>query len=732
VSTLQQEMATAFRHHQAGEFAQAARIYQQILSREPDQADALHLLGVVRHQQGQPAQAVELISRAVAVRPSVAPFHANLAEAYRALGQLDRAVNCCRTALTLWRDYPEAHNNLGLALQALGQLAEAAEHYEAALALRPNDAQTHSNLGTALRSMGKVEPALEHFKKAVELNPKLASARTNLGQFLIDLGRAEEALPHCREAVVLEPNLAEAHNNLGNAYRAAEQYTDARVSYFEALRINPDLAQSHVNLGLTLQKEGRADEAPPWYRRATELEPTNLSFWGHYADLLTDLDRHPEAIDCYKKMIEIEPERALTYNNLGWLMQESGELDEAKQLYQKALDLQPTLPPALISSGGLAEELGNMDEAEVYFRKALEAHPGHTMAVARLATMLRGKLPDEDFDLLERRLADPSLGETLRGPLLFSLAQVLDAKGQYARAAECLSRSNAVAFEENKTRAKRYEPPEHERFVGNLIAAFPPTFFDRLAGSGLPTRRPVFIFGLPRSGTTLIEQVLASHSQIHGAGELIQGRQNFETISLLMNRNEPPIACLPDMTPEILVQLGERHEKRLIELGKGAERVVDKMPDNYMYLGLLSLMFPNATFIHSRRDLRDIAVSCWMTNFRSIRWANSFEHIANRFQQYVRIMDYWKQALRAPIVEVNYEDTVDDLEGVARRLIAACGLEWEPACLEFHRTERPVRTASVTQVRQPVYKKSVARWKNYEPNLGELFAALPVSAAQPS
>ena len=175
--------------------------------------------------------------------------------------------------------------------------------------------------------------------------------------------------------------------------------------------------------------------------------------------MLTDLDRHPEAIECYQKMIEIDPERALTYNNLGWLMQEDGDLAEAKRLYDKALSLQPTLPPALISSGGLAEELGNMDEAEGYFRKALEAHPGHTMAVARLATMLRGKLPDADLELLERRLADPNLNESARGPVLFALAHVLDARGEYVRAGECLAKSNAAAFEDNKTRANATSRP---------------------------------------------------------------------------------------------------------------------------------------------------------------------------------------------------------------------------------------------------------------------------------
>ena len=172
--------------------------------------------------------------------------------------------------------------------------------------------------------------------------------------------------------------------------------------------------------------------------------------------------------------------------------------------------------------------------------------------------------------------------------------------------------------------------------------------------------------------------------------------------------------------------MGRRHLDALRRLDGGdAECVVDKMPDNYMYLGLLAAMFPNAVFIHCRRDLRDVAVSCWMTDFRSIRWANDPDHIAHRFRQYRRLMDHWRAVLPVTIHEVDYEETVADLEGVARRLLAACGLEWDPACLEFHRTNRPVRTASVAQVRQPVYKQSVARWKNYERELADLFAALP-------
>ena len=256
---------------------------------------------------------------------------------------------------------------------------------------------------------------------------------------------------------------------------------------------------------------------------------------------------------------------------------------------------------------------------------------------------------------------------------------------------------------------------------------FDTAFFERLSSGGLETRRPVFVFGLPRSGTTLIEQVLASHPRVHGAGELRLARQIFDAIPSALGRQDRLFDCIPQLDAASLRRLAERHLTALNAIDGGRpERIVDKMPDNYLYLGLLAAFFPNATFIHCRRDLRDIAVSCWMTDFRSIRWASDPVHIGTRFQEYLRLMDHWRAVLPAPIHEVHYEETVDDLEAVARQLLEACGLEWDPACLEFHRTRRTVRTASITQVRQPIYTRSVARWKNYERELTELFRALPL------
>jgi tetratricopeptide (TPR) repeat protein len=674
--------------HRTGQLAAAARIYQTMLAREHENADALHLLGVLRHQQGDHAGAVDLIRRAIAVRPSVPAFHANLAEAYRALGQLERAAGCCRVALRLWPDYPEALSNLGVVLQSMEKHDEAVENFQRALKLAPNSAATHSNLGISLRKLERRDEALTHFRRAVELDPAFASARSNLGQLLLDIGQAEDALPHCQEAVRLQPDTAVLHHNLGNVLRSLGKLVEARAAYTEALTLDPDLAPAHANLGLVLQREGLFAEALPWMRQAVELKPDEANYWEQLGDLHIDLESPSEAIPCYERVLILDADRPLTCNSLGWALQDEGRLTAAEEQYRAAERIKPEMPVTQLNLGGLYEERGDLAEAEERFRRALALNPAFALPHARLATLLRSKLPQADRAALEARLATLQNDDDARSAVLFGHAQVLDGCGDYAGAAECLREANALALDLGKKRHRDYDPALHDQFVGKLLGAVDASFFARTAG-GHDSRRPVFVFGMPRSGTTLVEQILASHSCIHGAGELTLVRRSFESIAELVQRTEIPLDCLQHLNPAVVRKLGEQHLQWLHGYDQGkADRVVDKMPDNYLYVGLIAAMFPNATLIHCRRDLRDIAVSCWITNFRSIRLANDFEHIATRLTQYRRVMDHWSAVLPGRIHSVDYEETVGNLEGVARQLVAACGLEWEPACLEFHRTPR--------------------------------------------
>jgi tetratricopeptide (TPR) repeat protein len=731
---MQDALATAIEMHEAGRLDSAAVLYEQALSRDQENAAALHLLGVLKHQRGDHRRAVELIGRAVALRPSFPAFHANLAEAYRALGQLDRAAGCCRAALCLAPEFPEAMNNLGLALYDQGRWDEAAEQFRAALERNPRSAATHNNLGIVLRAQTRQDAALAEFRAAVECDPAFAPALTNLGQLLVDQNRADEALPHCEEAVRLQPDRAELHHNLGNALRAVGRNVDARAAYLDALRLNPKLTEAHTQLGLMLQREGKFGDAWPWLKQAAELSPRNPASWQHLAELHDAREDCTEAASAWSRVVELAPDRPDPRVALGWALQEQGRLTEAGEQYRAALQSDPNWAAAHLNVGGLAEELGDLSGAETSFRAAQRANPRFALPYARLATLLRGKLPAADLAALEERLSDPELGDAPRSHLLFALGHVLDANGDFSRAAECARQANALTAARNQREHRAYEPAEHEKFVDRATATIDSEFFARLAGAGSPTRRPVFVFGLPRSGTTLIEQVLASHSSVFGAGELRLARQTHEAIAPLLGRAGPPLDCIPELNAETVARLADRHLESLKALdGGGAARIVDKMPDNYLYLGLLAALFPRAVFIHCRRDPRDVAVSCWMTDFRSITWASDPEHLATRFAQYSRVMDHWRSVLPVKVHEVQYEEAVSDLNSAARRLVAACDLEWEPQCLEFHRTARPIRTASLTQVRQPIYSRSVARWKNYETELADLFERLRnVTGAAPS
>jgi tetratricopeptide (TPR) repeat protein len=723
LTTTRDEFGSAVDCHQAGNLEAASRLYESILSREPSRPDVLHMLGLLRLQQGRAWVAVQLIGRAAALEPHAAVFRATLAEAQRAQGQLDLAVESGRAAIELGLADGAVYNTLGLAYLALDRFSEAVEAFLSAVRLRPEDAMVHTNLGSALHATGADQSALDHFRRAVAIDPTLASAQSNLGQLLLDLDRPGEALQHCREAVTLEPGMAEAHNSLGNTNRALGRFAEARWCYTEAMRLKPAMPQPHAGMGLALQKEEEWDEAIGWLRRATELEPGNPQYLALLAEALVEREQLGEAVACYEKILALDPHSAVAHNALGWLLQESGRLETAAQHLLTALNLRPDLAIAHVNLGGVFEKLGDFATAETSFRTAMRDHEAKGPALARLAMLLRGKLPEADRGEIERSIAESDAEDPARISLLFGIAGTCDAQDRHAEAAAWARQAHALSLARLERRKLAYQPADHHSFISVLIDAFDPALFARLAGAGSDSRRPVFIVGLPRSGTTLIEQILGCHSQFFGGGELPFVRQDFSAIPELLNRAVPPTSCIADLDAGVVGRLAEWHLERLRKLDDGLLlRVGDKMPENYVHLGLIAIMFPNATIIHCRRDLRDVAVSCFLTSFQTVRWHHHVDHIRSRIGQYERLMSHWRNVVPAPIHEVEYEQVVEDLEGTARRLVSACGLEWEPACLDFHHNPRPVRTASFNQVRQPVYQSSVGRWKNYQAELADLLS----------
>jgi predicted O-linked N-acetylglucosamine transferase (SPINDLY family) len=638
---------------------------------------------------------------------SVMEFLAAAAQHYQS-GRHDLAIHCLSQALRLRPGIPEAHNNLGIVLAEQGRLAEAAASFRKAVRLKPDDALAHNNLGNALRGLGSLEEAAGHLHEALRLRPDSAEAHNNLGIVFVQEGSLAEATARFQEAVRLQPNYADAHHNLGDALTRQGYLREAARHLHEALRLRPDLAKGYFSLGLVLHEEQRLADAEASLRQALRLKPDYVA----------------------------------AHDSLGQVLREQNRLEEARASFQQALRLDANSADAHYSLGALLEDMGDLDAAAGCYRDALRHEPGHVGALAGLATMLRGKLPEPELGRIREQLARPQLTEAMRCRLLYALAQVLDARGEYDTAAAHLEAANALELAGWQKRGRAYDPADFSRLVDRLQQNFDRSFFDKVRGWGLASERPVFIFGLPRSGTTLTEQILASHSHVHGGGELSFAQNDFEALTHLAagpvttgvtaaatasgraKQLEAIFAALERLDRAAVQRLAQQHLDRLEALNPSRARITSKTPDDWQLVGLLAVLFPQARFIHCRRNLGDVAVSCWMTQFRLLNWTCDLDHIASRFNDYQRLMAHWRACLPVPMLEIDYEETVADLDGTARRLVSWLGLDWEAACLNFHQTRRTIRTASVAQVRQPLFHTSVGRWQNYASTLSPLMAQL--------
>jgi tetratricopeptide (TPR) repeat protein len=547
---------------------------------------------------------------------------------------------------------------------------------------------------------------------------------------LFDQGQSEEALLQLQEAVRLQPLLTDHHVNLGNILFSLDRYTEARTAYLQALKLDSHSARTYAKIGLTLKKEGLCSDALVWLKYAVELGPTDPVVWWGLGELHFDREEWSEALLCAEQIIALKPNLPEVHDALAWaggFLQHVGRIADAREIFKDLVELIPKSPLPHMRLSGIHWDFGEFYEAELEIRAALRLNPKHPFAYARLATLLGAMLPPADQEALEELLLNRDMDSEARKQLLFGLGHVLDGRGDYDRAGKCLREAHILSLKLAGNRRREYSLRMNKRFVDWVLWAFTEEFFERMAGAGLETHRPVFVFGLPRSGTTLIEQILSSHSQVLGGGELRYSSESFEAIRQAASDQETACTCasIANLARAHARRVGEEHLQKLHALDGGkAARVVDKMPDNYIFLGVLAVLFPRATFIHCRRDLRDVAVSCWANDFLHIQWTHKAKHVLARFRDHKRLMDHWHRVLRVPIHNVDYEDVVADPKGASERLLATCGLEWDRACMEFYRTKRSVQTASAIQVRQPIYGSSVGRWKHYQNVLGGLFAQL--------
>ena len=667
--SLQELLQRGLSYHQAGHLPQAEAIYRQILQAAPNHPDALYLCGLAIHESGRSEAAVELIERAIRSNPT-GPFHYTLGNVLRKLGKLDEAAGNFREALRFTPSMVDAHLGLGNTLKAQDKHDEAAGHFRKALELKPDMVEAHLNLGNVLRAQGRLDEAVECFRNTIKLKPDYAEAYNNLGGVLREQGDPEAAIANFRKALELKPDMAGAHNNLGMALQIQGKLDEAVDSFEQALMLKPDYAEAGNGLGNVFKEQNKLDAA----------------------------------IACYREVLKFSPDMAGVHSNLGNALLEQGDREAAAGSFRKVLELEPDYIDAHIGLGTVYQDTGRFADAKTHLDRALELKPEHPAAWAALPA-LRKMTPDDQSwaETAQRLLVDDPKPQVAMG-LCYALGKYHDDTRQYDAAFGYYARANRLKGE----RAGPFDRDGFRHSVDRIIAAHPAGVMRQPQAGSSDSRRPLFIVGMPRSGTSLTEQILASHPDVFGAGELrFWGKQAQEHGAALASGYHDAA---------LLGDIASRCEAELQRHSASALRVVDKMPGNFLHLGLIHAAFPQARILHTQRNPIDTCLSIYFQAFNDQHtYATDLDDLAFYYREYRRLMAHWRAMLPPEVfLDVPYEALVEDQEGWSRRIIDFIGLEWDERCLNFHETERKVGTASNWQVRQKIYKTSKERWRNYE------------------
>ena len=611
--------------------------------------DALLADGLEAVQENRADLALALLGEAVARRPDSAVAQCRLGIACQMAGRHAEAEAAFTAALARAPDMVEGLYGLAQTLHALGRQDEALARFDALLAVAPDLPEAQYGRGTVLQALKRLEEAAACYAAAQAQDPEFAEAAAAEAGVRLKLGQVDAALQACERAIGLQPDFVAPRCTLALALGAMHRFRESIAQWREVLALDPDHLQARHQLGSTLSHVGRAAEA------------------------LAELDRAlPLAAADTRARAEIEVERASA-------LLELGRLQEAEQGYERAIALEPE-------------------------------RTGFYLALANARTVR----PDDGF--VARLEAKAAVRETLPLPeqivLCFAMYKACTDLGDPARGFRFLTEGAAL-----RRGQLPYNEPQVLASLAEPARVFTPAVLAKHAGQGDPSSLPVFIVGMPRSGSTLIEQILASHPRVVGGGE----RGDFAAALRSVVRREgalaDPAGFVERLDERVLQRLGAAYLDRLDSAAAGTKadplRITDKLLDNFRYLGIIHLALPNARIIHARRDPVDSCLSSYSKLFQApLAHTYDLGTLGRYWRAYDALMAHWRAVLPPGVMlEVQYEAVVDDLEAEARRIVAHCGLDWDDACLSFHETKRPVRTASVVQVRRPIYRSSVGRWR---------------------
>ena len=596
-----------------------------------------------------------------------------------------------------------------------GRMDEADKHLTRFTRSHPGSAQAWLMLASIYGQTGRYPEVAEACQKAIAIQPRHPMAYSLLGSACVLLKRNEEAVEHLQKAQALLPGDPNILNTLGTALYAVGKIDEAMEKYQAALRIDPNHPQPSFGLGNCALAQARWEDAIHSYRKAQQHMPgdfdTNMSLGKAYVNL----GSLEEAAECFQHALTLKGHPALVLCELSRVKLLQGELDKALEYIEQSLELNPDAKDAKALQADIIYKTGDMQTAHEIIRKLVDEGYSSTRLVEVYGNLCRhfGECQEVIY-MSESLLTQNNLKLNDTTTLHYSLGELYDKSDAYDAAYKHFEKANRIM-------PGKFDRRYYRNAITSLVEGYGADVIKSLPRSSSVDDRPVFIVGMPRSGTSLVEQILASHPHVFGAGEL--GDIKALASEILRDKGDQNTTCFRPIEPNTLNVLAERYSSRLDELAGNAIRVTDKMPSNFLWLGVIMQLFPSARIIHCRRDPRDSCLSIFFQQFtKSHAYANDLKDLAFYYRQYEYLMAHWHEVLDLPLLDVDYEELVVDLEDHARKMVNFLDLEWDSRCLDYYKSSRTTATASWDQVRQPVYTKSIGRWKHYRRHIAPLIA----------
>jgi len=702
-----------------GKLQESETICRSILAASPNNADANHILGLIAIRCNNHTDAIKFIKNAINANTNNAQFYDSIGNAYALSKNTEEAIKSFKKALSLNNTVAKTHYNLANIYLHKNDLAEAKEYLKTAIKLNPEHIQAIYNLSLIYSQEGEYEKAETLLLKLNNSSPTDIRILYNLANNYAKAGKHQKALETYHKAISIKPDFFEAYFSIGNLYRLLNDSDNAIKNYQQSLRLKPDLVEAKNNMAIVYMENKDYNNAIFHFAEAAKINPQYTFTFLNFANLYKKIGDTNQAEALYKKAIKLDPNFTEAYYNLASLYSDTAQIDMAITHFEKAISLNPRHAPAYKDLGMVYKQMGKFDLATKMFKSAISFDPTFAEAYRELSSVKKLSKDDAELSAMQEMLAQAKLTDVERMHLSFGLARAYEGLNEYDNAFKHLSQANL-----SRRKLFPYNKEAIQTSFNKIKALFSSEFIEKHKALGPPDKTPIFILGMPRSGSSLIEQILATHSKVYGAGELNYIEQSLNSISSASTDLKYP-DILDNIDKNSLIQLAESYIKRVREHAPDAEHIIDKMPQNFVYIGLIKIIMPKAKIIHSTRDAMDTCLSIYKHGFyEGHAYADNLKDLGEYYRLYQDLMNHWDKVFPESIHEVNYENLVANQEEESRRLLNFCDLPWEEECLSFYKTKRRVHTASSTQVKKAIYKDSVKLWKKFEQHLQPLKQAL--------